>query len=164
MTSNSTNFKLPAGICYHPSVAGPRYAVKFMLDGARINLGIFKSLESAINELIDFKLADLEKQRQVMLHSFCNGESPAALALGALAANVETARVNLGPAQTELLRSQLELLHNHDYQPAIYGAESGIELSGISIPQTTVKLYMDHVYGIKELPAELLSTVSTSQA
>jgi hypothetical protein len=54
---------LPAGIQQFNKRGSIAYRVRFMLDGARINLGTFVSLDNAFAAMQAFKIADESKHR-----------------------------------------------------------------------------------------------------
>jgi hypothetical protein len=63
MTNYTTkaHSKLPKGIYPRPSRSGDGYGVIFTIDGARINLGTFHTLQAAVQAMTEYKMNDLKR-------------------------------------------------------------------------------------------------------
>lgn len=142
---------LPAGVSHAVSPTGGQlYAVRFTLDGLRVNLGTYGSLGLAVSAMCRFKIADLEKMERTYLDGFTSTDS-AITAMGQPA-----------PVTAILRQDHLDLLANVD--PSSLSFYSGVTLQGVNIPQTTVVAFLNRLYGIEASPQQVETKVNTTDS
>lgn len=137
--------QLPSGIYYLPTRGGMTYLVRFMIDGARISLGSHASIEDAINTMIDFKIADLEKQRTQMLQACGAAEVVNNNALVGIKEALSAVAVELSSAESTMLASYQELLES--VPPHELSFHGDAKIGDVTVPARIVKAFLDNKFG-----------------
>lgn len=130
---------LPTGIYYLPTRTSIKFAIRFMIEGARITLPPTDSLAEAINAMMDFRIADLETRRKHMLASAGAKMDQTRNALNIVASE-------LTQAEQQALADYTELMESVAPSDMSFGEDAMI--GGVTIPAKIVTAFLNRLYGV----------------
>lgn len=132
---------LPAGLYYALTRDGAiRYAVRFMLDGVRLNLGTFDTAEQAINAKFDFQFKDLERQKAWALQAVGAAYKQASSAIAEVSAELTVAQQEEADKVQELLES---------VPPHELSFDQSATIGGVEISAKVVTAFLNKRFGIE---------------